>query len=232
MNDLDLWEDNGNRKGLFVTIEGVDGAGTTTVSEALAKHFEDSVLTQEPTDSWTGKNVRECIYEESDTNALTDLFYLLGDRVHNVENVVKPAIENEKIVISDRYADSTRAYQPVALREVLDDRWMDEDINEYVENAMSTIEFSPDVTLFLDTSIDDSFQRVDGDEKFEQSKEFQRQVEHRYHELSRDNDRIKVIDATKSEDEVIETCIEYVEAIWSDKKLRVSGDVRDRIHQY
>lgn len=196
------------RNGFFVTLEGVDGAGTTTVSEGLEEHYSDAVLSSEPSDLWTGKQVRRCLQKDSDTNPLTDFYFFMGDRVHHIENRIRPAVKDGSLVISDRYADSTRAYQSIALEQA---GIPSTHTLPYIEQVMGPFDYEPDLTLWLDVDIDDSFERVDGDEKYEQEASFQERVHQNYSELHEVYDRIVRIDANQSKQEVLEDCIEEIE---------------------
>lgn len=226
---MDELYNNYGRKGFFVTLEGVDGAGTTTVANALHDHFDDSVLSSEPTELWTGRQVRKCLGNDAETDALTDFYFFMGDRVHHVEQVVKPALAEGKTVISDRYADSTRAYQPEALVDSGNTHFQYSDkAREYIDDAMQPFDFEPDLTLWLDADIDDTFERTDGDEKYEQQESFQHRVHDNYEGLCRNNDRILRVDANVSEEEVVDTCIDCVEAYIAQKQLQLRGNVNQQ----
>lgn len=194
--------------GLLVTVEGLDGAGTTTVSNALEEYFEDTVLTQEPSDMWTGKQVRRCISSESDTHPLTDFYFFMGDRVHHIENTIKPAVKEGKLVISDRYADSTRAYQTITLE---GDALRRGAVMTYIENVMRPFFYEPDLTLWLDVDVETAFERVGGDEKYEESRKFQERVKCNYEQLYNEEERIVQVDASRGVESVVEDCIEEIE---------------------
>ncbi len=197
-------------EGYLITLEGLDGTGTTTVSEALVAHFDDAVFTSEPTDMWTGKTVRRCISSDSNTHALTDFYFFMGDRVEHVNKIISPNVDDGKIVISDRYADSTRAYQGVSLAS----GGMDEEyVDRYIETVMSAFSYVPDLTLWLDTPIDTSFDRVDGDEKYEETMSFQENVRRRYSTMHETEDRIIRVDADRPIEDVVDACIAEVEHI-------------------
>jgi len=194
--------------GLLVTVEGLDGAGTTTVSNALEEHFEDTVLTQEPSDMWTGKQVRRCISSESDTHPLTDFYFFMGDRVHHIENIIKPAVKEGKLVISDRYADSTRAYQTITLEGAGLRRGA---VMTYIENVMRPFFYEPDLTLWLDVDVETTFERVGGGEKYEESRKFQERVKYNYEQLYNEENRIIQIDASRDVESVVKDCVEEIE---------------------
>lgn len=109
----------------LTTIEGIDGAGKTTVQNALLEVKDDPVLTTEPNDktgvqsewnatNWFGEQVRDAISTD-ETDPLAVFFYFLADHAHHYENTIKPAITQGHDVICDRYIGSRYAYQSIAL---------------------------------------------------------------------------------------------------------------------
>jgi len=196
--------DNGH----FVTVEGVDGSGTTTVSTALATRMDNGLLTQEPTDGWTGQYVREAISRGGIDNAFVDFFLFLADRAYHVEDCIIPAVRSGNFVVSDRYADSTRAYQTISLSNA---GIPSDHVSSYIEQAMGPILFKPDITLWLDANIDTTFSRLEKSEKFEEEISFQRQVHDQYRVLYETTDRIHRIDANQKIHQVIADSIRVVE---------------------
>ena len=189
----------------LITVEGLDGAGTTTLVSRLEERMSNVVTTAEPSELWTGKQVRRCLKDES-IHPLTDFYFFMGDRVHHIEEEVKPAIAEGKTVISDRYADSTRAYQPVGLVEC-DHFYEQSDAKLFIEQAMAPWNFKPDVTIYVDISIDTAMERMDGDEKYEK-RQFLEQVKENYDELvENEAERFIVIDGEQSKDEVVDEAI-------------------------
>jgi dTMP kinase len=106
---------------VLITLEGIDGTGKSTLVRSLESRLADldPVLTREPTRSWTGEAVRRGIAEEVDPIAEALLF--AADHANHVATVVRPALEEGRLVISDRYSDSRYAYQSVVLRDRLPD---------------------------------------------------------------------------------------------------------------
>lgn len=172
------------RKGFFIVVEGADGAGTTTISKHLADMFsvvagkEQVVLTHEPSDYEIGKFIRKILKKEINVESgLAMLHLFLADRVEHVNRTIIPAINDGKIVISDRYYPSMFVYQSVknnCLEKSLERmKWFLN--NDIVIDGIT----EPDIILYLrcteDVSKDRRKTRGDEEEKYEND-EFQRVV--------------------------------------------------------
>ena len=111
----------------FVTFEGIDGSGKSTiiktVFEKLKSNDYDVVLTFEPTNSWVGKIVQKCIMTKSDP--FVTAFTFIADRVDHCKKIQK-WLDSGKIVLCDRYAESTYAYQGSQMKDLVDDpiKWL------------------------------------------------------------------------------------------------------------
>lgn len=190
--------------GVFVTIEGIDGAGKTTAADAIEEEFKSVVRTQEPSDLWTGKQVRRAISNESDTHPLTTFFLFMADRVYHINERIDASLNDGMVVVSDRYSDSTLAYQPVALEDHL------KYPQRYMESVMEPWNLEPDVTIFLEVSVDTAIERVAGDEEYE-NRAFLRDVKTNYEQLrTRFSDRYATVDAEQSPEAVREDVLEIV----------------------
>ncbi len=150
-------------KGKFIVIEGIDGCGKTTQMNALSKWLPKSglikkgsklIVTREPGGSPLGKKLRGLILDNNENNkpsSLAELMLYAADRAEHVSKIISPALNNNDWVISDRFSDSTLAYQGYG-----------RNINlETIKN----IEFivcqgaSPDLTFFLEISPEESMFR-------------------------------------------------------------------------
>ena len=111
----------------FVTFEGIDGSGKSTiiktVFEKLKSNDYDVVLTFEPTNSWVGKIVQKCIMTKSDP--FVTAFTFIADRVDHCKKIQK-WLDSGKIVLCDRYTESTYAYQGAQMEDLVDDpiKWL------------------------------------------------------------------------------------------------------------
>lgn len=135
-------------KGLFITFEGIDGCGKSSHLLALARELQsrviEPVITREPGGTRTGEQIRELVLSKSSAglNPSAELMLYAADRAEHVASVIKPALEAGRIVLSDRYADSTVAFQGYGRQ--LDLR-MIESLNQ-----MATSGIAPDLTILLD----------------------------------------------------------------------------------
>lgn len=103
-------------QGFFITFEGIEGSGKSTQIKLLGNKLTESgydvVITREPGDGEMGGRIRELLLSVSSSlDALTELFLLAADRTRHVIEIISPALQKGAIVISDRYADSSLAYQ-------------------------------------------------------------------------------------------------------------------------
>jgi len=195
---------------MFVTLEGPDGSGKTTVKHALAEEFPNALITQEPDDTTQyGEHVRDVISDD-EAPPMAVFFAFLEDHAVHIENKVKPALNQDKVVISDRYIDSRYAYQKNSLQPHLDVDALDW-IRTVQESGWSLF---PDLTLLLDVEAEEGNKRMNSRgserERFE-SLDKQRKVRQTYLELAQEfEDRYVVIDTMPNEGETIEESKERV----------------------
>jgi len=128
----------------FVTFEGIDGAGKTTVSRLVAESFRAAgvpvFLTTEPTATWLGDAVRRAY--DDDVGPIAESFLFLADRAAHVDEI-RAHLEKRELVLSDRYADSTYAYQGARLEGVV------RDPVRFLQRASEAWIVPPDLTLLL-----------------------------------------------------------------------------------
>lgn len=200
-------------QGLFITFEGPDGCGKTTQMNLLAQYFEKKgkkvVLTREPGGKGLGEKVREILLNyDGEVSDRCESFLFLADRAQNIDIIVKPAVEKGEIVLCDRHIDSTVAYQGYG-------RGLD--LNEInILNNLATGGKKPDLTLVFDVDVETSMKRV-GKEKDRMESagiDFHNRVRNGYLELAKQEPtRIKVLDATKTIEEIHEKVVEIVEKL-------------------
>lgn len=190
---------------MLVTLEGLDGSGKTTVWEALHASHSDATFTREPTNSWYGDAVNRAI-ESDDADPLATLFLFTADHADHLSRVVRPALDDGELVISDRYSDSRYAYQAAALEDSDLVRPM-----EYIQGIHEAFTRKPDRTIYIDVDVDTAVSRSGATNKFEQHK-FLSRVQANYERLiDADEGRFVRIDGTQSPEEVIDD----VEAVLS-----------------
>jgi len=191
---------------LFITVEGIDGTGKTTLVNGLAEELEDVRKTAEPCELWTGRQVRRAITNESDVSAVTTFYLFMADRMHHINNIVKPALHSGKTVISDRYADSSRVYQSLLLADDVDNP------EQFLRQSMTPWNFEADLTLLIDLDPEKAIERVEADERYEKL-EFLEEVAEGYDELAESEehgDRIVRIDGDQSKDGMIGDAVEAI----------------------
>ena len=200
-------------QGLFITFEGPDGCGKTTQMNLLANYLEQKgktvVLTREPGGKGLGEKVREILLNyNGEVSDRCESFLFLADRAQNIDVIVNPAIKKGGIVLCDRHIDSTVAYQGYG-------RGLD--INRInMLNNLATNGKKPDLTLVFDIDVETSMQRV-GKEKDRMESagiDFHNRVRNGYLELAKlEPQRIKVLDATKSIEEIHQNVINILAEI-------------------
>ena len=202
-----------SRPPLFITFEGIDGAGKSTQIEKLCAYIEKNgiefVSTREPGGCEMSEKIRDIILsKKSDLGALGELFLYFAARAEHIRQVIKPALDNGKWVICDRFCDSTFAYQGAGRG--LDVAKMKE-INKFASQ-----DIYPNLTILLDISVDVSLerrkQRKKSADRLEQNdRAFFESVREYFLKLSKDEpQRFLVIDAALSEDEIHKKIIDKI----------------------
>lgn len=208
-------------KGIFITIEGPDGSGKTSVIQSLLPMLEKElartiVATREPGGSEIAEKIRELILDPAHTemDVRTEaLLYAAARRQHLVEKII-PALKDERIVICDRFVDSSLAYQGVA-------RGIGMDPIAAI-NQFATENLSPDITLYLDVEAHIGLERINENKAYRQfdrldqeDLKFHQTVRSAYLDLVKKNPtRMVHVDANQELDQVILECytilVEYL----------------------
>jgi dTMP kinase len=151
-------------KGLLITLEGIDGSGKSTAASHIASSLCDLmpeqrfVFTAEPTNSEAGKILRALLSGPTEDSrafssamVMEELFLFMADHADHLARVVDPSLKEGAIVISDRYADSTAAYQGVTLRGIVPDpvQWIRSIYNHWNLQPDRTLLFTLDPSLAL-----------------------------------------------------------------------------------
>ena len=188
--------------GLFITLEGVDGAGKSSHLEWLADWFKDRGrivrMTREPGGTPVGEQLRELVLHEA-MHAETEALVMFAARREHIEQVIRPGMAAGEVVISDRFTDASFAYQcggrglAEARLEVLED---------WVQDGLQ-----PDLTLLFDVPTEVAAARLANarePDKFERERaDFHARVRHAYLRRAQAHpERIRVIDGSRTLDEV------------------------------
>ncbi|WP_242224233.1 dTMP kinase [Bacillus cereus group sp. BfR-BA-01380] len=203
-------------KGLFVTIEGPEGSGKSTLITKLLPYFEEKkqkvVATREPGGIAISEEIRTILHKKEHTmmEARTEaLLYAAARRQHLVEKVM-PALEDNYIVICDRFIDSSLAYQGYARGLGVD--------KVFEINRFATEDCMPDITIYLDIEPEVGLARIRKDDNREvnrldlESMEFHKRVREGYLQLvNRFADRIVVVNADQPMEAVVEEVTQLIE---------------------
>ncbi len=206
---------------MFITFEGINGSGKSTQAKLLFEYLKnkgkDAILTKEP----GGGNdfclqLRKLLVETKDISKLTEMFLLMADRKEHLDKLIKPALEEGKIAICDRYIDSTYAYQCCNNYEQF----------EFVDLLHKKIGcIKPDITFFIDISVEESEARLapllysntedpnrSGYKKYDElESEHMQKILNTYRKLAEENkDRICRIDGTLDVETIHNTIIKKI----------------------
>jgi dTMP kinase len=193
--------------GIFITFEGIDGSGKSTHLRLLASHFRqmgrDVVTTREPGGTPLGTRLRAALLDSQEhVDPLTELLVFAADRAQHVRILLRPALEAGHIVMSDRYADATVAYQGAGRG------FSPELISEIVK--LATEGLKPDLTLLFDLPVSEGGKRTkkrtddrkEIDRLDSEDVEFYTRVREAYLRIAEaEPDRVKVIETRGSVEE-------------------------------
>ena len=203
--------------GLFITLEGGDGAGKTTQSELLAGWLEERgrevVRTREPGGTTLGVELRKLLLHGDAVDPRAEALLYAADRAQHVATIVRPALERDAVVVQDRYIDSSLAYQGAG--RVLDV----DDVRRISEWATEGLQ--PQLTVLLDISPEAAAERRvsrggTADRLESEAVEFHQKVRESFRALAKvDVHRYLVVDATLPADELHMQIIGRVSALLS-----------------
>lgn len=197
------------KKGYLITFEGGEACGKSTQIKKFAKYLEDNhidfILSREPGGTEVGEKIRELLlHSKCDMSSTVEFLLFSASRAQHYEKVVKPALDAGKVVLLDRFYDSSFVYQGFAGNLNLDDL---KSVTNFAVNGTE-----PDLTFLLDISYEDGMKRKQKDENLKnldriesKGKAYHDKVRQGYLTLAKMFDkRIVVVDASKSIDEVFE----------------------------
>jgi len=207
---------------MFITLEGPEGSGKSTQIKHLAKRLEEMgysvITTREPGGTPIGDQIRQVLVrmENKELHPRTEILLFLAARAQLVEQVIKPALQDGKIILCDRYGDSTLAYQGYGhgldleqLRRMLD---------------FATDHLKPDLTILLDLDVktglmrkkaEDEWNRLDAYEAL-----FHERVRDGYLQLAREEpERWRIVDASQAIDAVQEDLFRIILGALENQKM-------------
>jgi dTMP kinase len=200
---------------LFITFEGEEGSGKSSQAQALLTWLSSkqipAILTHEPGGTELGEKISDLVKWAQETNIspMTELLLFNASRAQHVNDVICPALKESKVVICDRFDDSTTAYQSYG-------RGLNLDMVKQVNNT-ATGGLRPDLTILLDISIENGLARKSGEklDRFEQEDiDFHRKVREGYLKLADEEpERWLVIDAMQSREQISESIRERVQTL-------------------
>ncbi len=211
------------KRGLFITIEGTDGAGKSTQIDFIKRYLKekeiDAIFTREPGGTEISEKIRKIILDKSnkEMTPMTETLLYAASRAQLMEEVIKPSLKEGKTIVCDRFIDSSIAYQGYARKlgkQV-------QDINEYAIG-----EYMPDLTILLKVDVKRGIERIEENAGNKEEKdrleneniEFHKEVFKGYMQLEQDfKDRIKGVDAEKPIEEVSSDIKKYLDILLKDR---------------
>ena len=197
-------------EGKFITLEGIEGSGKSTnlnvIKQILDKNQISYVVTREPGGGPLGPNLREILLDKSNNiSSSVEMLLMMADRKDHVDNVINLNLKKGKWVISDRYLDSTIAYQGGG-------RQLDVNLITFLSTELHLP--TPDLTLLFDLPVHEALERAKERselDRFESEPEdFHNRIRDSYLEQASKNDRFKIVNSSKDIESVAEQVKNYV----------------------
>jgi len=202
----------------FITLEGIEGSGKTSsikkITDLLDGKEISYVVTREPGGSSIGNKLRSILLDpKTNISSEVELLLMLADRKDHVEQVILPNLKKGNWVISDRFMDSSFAYQGGGRK--LDRKMID----SFSRNLNLPI---PDLTLLFDVPVEISLLRVKARgelDRFEQEEiDFHNRIREAYLELAKQNvDRIQIIDSSQAIEDMLKSVEEKLKQLFNEK---------------
>ena len=202
---------------MFITFEGIEGSGKSSLIAQLKKYFKSSKLeaffSKEPGGTDLGKEIRKTLLNPKYSfDPTSELLLLLADRAEHVQKIIRPNLQKNKLIFCDRYLDSTLAYQGSG-------RNLDKKI---IKEMFKALDFPiPDLTILLDVPVQIGLSRARKRNKLDRFEKedlnFHENVRRSYLDLAKnDSARIVLFDSSISEEELFKKAVNLI-------KSRISG---------
>ena len=202
---------------MFITFEGIEGSGKSSLIAQLKKYFKSSKLeaffSKEPGGTDLGKEIRKILLNPKYSfDPTSELLLLLADRAEHVQKIIRPNLQKNKLIFCDRYLDSTLAYQGSG-------RNLDKKI---IKEMFKVLDFPiPDLTILLDVPVQIGLSRARKRNKLDRFEKedlnFHENVRRSYLDLAKnDSKRIVIFDSSISEEELFKKAVNLI-------KSRISG---------
>jgi dTMP kinase len=210
-------------KGVFITMEGVEGAGKTTQLQKLRQRLDAEglsvVVTREPGGTPIAEAIRDVLLNPAHTamDPMAELLLYEAARAQHVAERIQPALSEGRVVLCDRFADSTTAYQGAG-RRLLDGAAL------HKLHVLATDGVWPDLTLVLDLPVEQGLERAEADHQKDrielESRAFHEAVRQGFQQLAEQEPRrVRIIDAQPAVEEVGESVWHFVEPLLRDRGL-------------
>ena len=204
-------------KAKFITLEGIEGSGKTSslksITDLLDKKNISYVVTREPGGSSIGKELREILLDpKTEISPEVELMLMLSDRKDHVEKIILPNLEKGNWVVSDRFMDSSIAYQgggrQLGKKLIIS-------LSEYLNLPQ------PDLTLLFDLPVETSLSRVKARgelDRFEKEElEFHKRIRNTYLDLAKNNsNRMKIIDSSEKIESMLNNVKQAIEKLFNE----------------
>ena len=198
---------------MFITFEGIEGSGKSSLIAKLKKYFKSSKLeaffSKEPGGTDLGKEIRKILLNPKYSfDPTSELLLLLADRAEHVQKIIRPNLQKNKLIFCDRYLDSTLAYQGSG-------RNLDKKI---IKEMFKVLDFPiPDLTILLDVPVQIGLSRARKRNKLDRFEKedlnFHENVRRSYLDLAKnDSSRIVIFDSSISEEELFKKAVNLIKS--------------------
>ena len=197
-------------EGKFITLEGIEGSGKSTnlsvIKQILDENQINYIVTREPGGGPLGRNLREILLDKSNTiSPSVEMLLMMADRKDHVDNVINLNLKKGNWVVSDRYLDSTIAYQGGG-------RQLDVNLITFLSAELDLP--TPDLTLLFDLPVNKALKRAKERselDRFEsEPADFHNRIRDSYLEQASKNDRFKIVNSAKEIESVAEQVKNYI----------------------